>query len=85
MQYDREEMKTNMKSAVATVVFEKTDGTLRTLRCTLMTQYLPEQKESKTGRKKVATDEVLNVWDLDNDGWRSFRLDSVKKISYSPL
>ena len=27
--------------------------------------------------KKKENLDVLSVWDLDNNGWRSFRLDSV--------
>ena len=29
---------------------------------------------------KVNGEETLSVWDLDNDGWRSFRLDSIKEM-----
>lgn len=83
MTMTREEVSTNLKSAVATVVFEKVDGTLRTMRCTLMEQYLPEQTEKKSG--KTPNDTTLAVWDLDNGGWRSFRLDSIREISYSPV
>ena len=84
MEYQREEISAGLKSAIATVVFEKSDGTLRAMRCTLMQQFLPEQTENKSGRKKVPNDEVLSVWDLENGGWRSFRLDSIREISYSP-
>jgi hypothetical protein len=34
--------------------------------------------EIKEGAKvKVENPEVLSVWDLENLGWRSFRLDSI--------
>ena len=79
----REEVSTNLKSAVATVVFEKVDGTLRTMRCTLMEQYLPDRTEKMTG--KTPNESSLAVWDLDNGGWRSFRLDSIREISYSTV
>jgi hypothetical protein len=31
---------------------------------------------------RAENDEVLAVWDLDNLGWRSFRLDSINTIEY---
>lgn len=79
----REEVSDNLKSAIATVVFEKVDGTLRKMRCTLMEQYLPEQTEKTKG--KTPNESTLAVWDLDNGGWRSFRMDSIREISYSPV
>lgn len=85
MEYTREEVSAGLKSAIATVVFEKADGTLRTMRCTLQEQFLPEQTESKTGKKKTVNEEVMSAWDLDNGGWRSFRLDSIQSISYSTV
>jgi hypothetical protein len=33
-----------------------------------------------TERKK--SDEVLPVFDIENQGWRSFRLDSVKNVQF---
>ena len=65
-----------------TVVFEKKDGTLREMRCTLKDVPQYERKtESETTRKK--NDEVMSVYDMDKSEWRSFRIDSVK--SYEKL
>ena len=82
---EREQLKTNLKEWIATVAFEKKDGTLRELRCTLNSKYLPEQEvleEGEVKKTRAVNDKVLSVWDLDNEGWRSFRLDSVKYIRY---
>lgn len=83
MEFTREEVSSGLKSAIGTVVFEKVDGTLRTMRCTLQEDYLPTT-ENKSEKKKAANDEVLCVWDLDNGGWRSFRLDSIKSLNFAP-
>ena len=80
---EREEIKAGLKSAVAIVVFEKTDGSLRTMRCTLMADHLPVLEEGHKARK--TNDDVLAVWDLENGGWRSFRIDSIKSISFDPV
>ena len=60
------------------VTFTKKDGTERVLNCTLQPQYLPESIEKEGIR--VSNPEVQSVWDLDNNGWRSFRFDSVKEF-----
>lgn len=62
-----------------TVVFTKTNGDERVMRCTLSESVLPNV-ESVSTRKK--SDESISVWDLDENGWRSFRWDSVKEIIF---
>ena len=64
-----------------TVVFEKKDGTLREMRCTLKDVPQYERKtESETTRKK--NDEVMSVYDMDKSEWRSFRIDSIKELKF---
>lgn len=77
----RDELKTTLRTNHATVIFEKADGTLRTMRCSLKSEDLPEaiMKEST----RVENLDVLAVWDLDAGGWRSFRIDSIKSIEVS--
>jgi hypothetical protein len=79
-EFIREEVKAGLQSAIATVVFEKADGTLRQMRCTLMAEHLPVRDEKEDTRKP--NEETLAVWDLEVGGWRSFRLDSIKNIVY---
>lgn len=69
-----EHLKSLLKNNVVNVLFIKKDGTERELRCTLKESIVPDS-ESK-GKKKENPD-VLAVWDVENSGWRSFRLDSV--------
>jgi len=78
--FEREGLKSNLQSHIMTVVFEKSDGSLRQMRCTLLEDYLPEYI---TESSKKENEDVLVVWDIDNSGWRSFRLDSIRSISYS--
>ena len=80
-EYIKEEVKAGLHSAIATVTFEKSDGTIRVMRCTLMAEHLPIVEEGHKSTRKD-NDEVLAVWDLENGGWRSFRIDSIKSISY---
>ena len=61
------------------VVFTKKDGTERTMKCTLMEKFLPETVDPDRPRN----DETLAVYDLEKEGWRSFRWDSVKQVNFS--
>ena len=67
-----------LKRNVMKVTFTKVNGDERVMRCTLHDSVLPEQPIS--GIKKKENQDVLSVWDLDNSGWRSFRLDSIKEM-----
>jgi hypothetical protein len=80
---DKYELKQQLQGDVATVVFTKADGTERTMRCTLLAEYLPapEGPQLLTESARKENDSVLSVWDIENGGWRSFRLDSIKSIS----
>lgn len=81
---DKEKIDMNLKELLKTnvveVVFTKVNGDKRVMTCTLQPSFLPEEVETEKTRKQ--NDDVLSVWDIDANGWRSFRFDSV--ISYSP-
>ena len=73
---------TLLKERPATIIFEKSDGTERKLLCSLQENVIPKIDIEKS-KKKVVNPEVLPVFDLENNGWRSFRWDSVKSIHFS--
>ena len=63
------------------ILFTKSDGTERQMRCTLNVDKIPADFSPKnTERKK--SEEVLPVFDIENQGWRSFRLDSIKNVQF---
>jgi len=68
-----------LKDTIIEVKFKKTDGTERLMKCTLLPQYITPH-ENKTGREKKINEEVISVWDVEKEGWRSFRYDSVIAI-----
>lgn len=86
--YVKESVKELLRGNVAVVVFTKKDGTERTMKCTLLSEYIPQANTyssngevhhfSPTTHKK--NDEVLAVWDIEKQAWRSFRFDSIKNI-----
>ena len=74
----REILVEGLKRNLMKIVFTKVNGEERIMMCTLHEKILPEQPIS--GIKKKINPEVLSVWDVDNSGWRSFRMDSIKEV-----
>ena len=75
----QQQIRQGLMSGIIEVSFTKKDGTDRTMKCTLNNQYLPEQKDLEHEiDKRNKSDEVIAVWDIEKEGWRSFRWDSVK-------
>lgn len=80
----RDELINVLKENVAIVNFTKKDGTERAMKCTLKEDIIPKAtKEDPLSQKKIRAlnEEVLPVWDCDKEGWRSFRIDSVKSFN----
>lgn len=82
---DKYALKEQLKNGVVTVTFEKKDGTERTMRATLSDLYVPQvlaeyDDQQPAPAQRKLNDSVQSVWDIDENGWRSFRLDSVKNI-----
>lgn len=68
----------DLKEAICKVTFRKVmTGELVDMRCTLHESVLPEAK----GKGKRETPGLINVWDLDQEGWRSFYIQNVKDYS----
>jgi hypothetical protein len=78
--FDKYALKEDLKNGIHTVVFEKTDGTIREMRCTLQSDMLPQFLSEVSDRVRHEPEGVIAVWDVDNQGWRSFRVDSVQTV-----
>ena len=83
MTVDRETLVESLHRGTCEVVFEKIDGEKRTMKCTLnpdiasMPEVLVEQKA------RAKNPNVIAVWDVEKNGWRSFRVDSVESFNSS--
>ena len=68
-----------------TVTFTKKDGTERVMKCTTSDSLIPQViEESLTPkREKKLNEDVMSVYDLEAEGWRSFRWDSVKQVRFT--
>ena len=58
--------------------FQKVDGSIREMKCTLQAHLLPE---GYTGEESKAKPGLLVVWDTENDGWRSIKYESVIRFT----
>jgi hypothetical protein len=65
------------------ISFTKKDGTLRNMVGTTNLKLIPESDHpANDNSKKYVNDEICCVYDLENDGWRSFILANI--IDFKP-
>jgi hypothetical protein len=77
----RDDMVQQLKENVCTVTFTKVNGESRTMTCTLMEDRLPAAKNKDSVETvKKSNLSVINVYDVNAQGWRSFKVDSVKEF-----
>jgi hypothetical protein len=84
--YDRDTIIKDLRKNVIEVTFTKVNGEARIMRCTLKPALLPEKyrvdlNEQKNEKEFHQTNpDVIAAWDMNERGWRSFRIDSVIHI-----
>lgn len=66
-----ENLRDDLRENIVNLKFTKKNGETRLMRCTLQETYLPP---FQGGAPKGP--EVMAIFDIDNDEWRSFRVDS---------
>ncbi len=79
-------LKGHLAYGPVTLTFTKKDGTERVMNCTTNSKLVPpvEVKESaEPKREKKVNEEIMSVYDLDVQGWRSFRWDSIKQVRFT--
>ena len=66
------------------VTFTKKDGTLRDMRCTLCEGRIPTDKTpTNEGKSSQTSGSAVRVFDTEKQEWRSFRWESVTKVSFT--
>ena len=73
----KENLIQTLKEDIVWVTFTKLNGDERIMKCTKNYSHIPEEFQPKTDKDLTST---VNVWDLNAQGWRSFRYDRVSKI-----
>lgn len=85
MIFSRDNLVSLLRDNVATITFTKVDGSERVMRCTLLSQYMPSSATNNgeviLEQPRRANSNNVSVWDIDANGWRSFRVSSIKNVS----
>lgn len=72
---------------VVEIQFVKADGTDRVMQCTLNETKLPERPPLVEGADpkpvKKENPNLISVYDTEAASWRSFKIDSIKKLTLS--
>lgn len=68
-----------LKSTDAEITFIKKDGTTRVMKCTLREEAITPY-EKKTERVRTVNENVLSVWDLEANSWRSINKDTITGV-----
>lgn len=64
-----------------TIVFRKINGEIREMLCTLDPTIIPPAPKTTTGRvAPPKPPNLISVWDVNANGWRSFYVDSIIEI-----
>jgi hypothetical protein len=85
--YDRDVLLKDLHAEVIEVTFTKVNGETRVMRCTLKPDMLPPNSNVAhidEEHKKPENLSVIVAWDTQANGWRSFRVDSVKYVQVCP-
>tara|TARA_Y100001972_G_C7585241_1_gene293430 strand:- start:349 stop:618 length:270 start_codon:yes stop_codon:yes gene_type:complete len=82
---NREQMIEQLHKGVCTVEFTKVNGENRTMRCTLNASLgnMPEVPLSESASAATTNEDVVKVWDVEAEGWRSFKVESVNSFNTS--
>ena len=71
-----------LKEREVTVDFEKANGELRSMKCTLREDLGAKYTVKENATPKKPNPDVCVVWDVNQAAWRSFRWDRVKRIQF---
>jgi len=73
-----------LREREVTIDFVKADGDFRSMKCTLNeslgAKYTVNENKDKTAKKP--NPDVCVVWDMNQNAWRSFRWDRLKKVHF---
>lgn len=84
---DYEEVKSKVDNIFSTsekvsIVFRKQNGDQREMVATTDLNNIPERNHPKGGSTRKQNPDQKNVFDIEAEGWRSFRYDSLIAISF---
>lgn len=79
----RDWMRGLLQEREVTVDFEKANGEFRSMKCTLNPDLGAKYTVNESTKSKQPNPDVCVVWDTNQQAWRSFRWDRVKRIQFA--
>ena len=82
--FDRSEMMQTLQNGLSEVTFNKINGDVRVMTCTLDDTIIPADFLPKTSAMLDAVEvpqTIIKVYDVKAEGWRSFRVESVTEFN----
>jgi hypothetical protein len=78
----RQWVKSCLQTNLCTITFTKKNGDERVMKCTLDGQHMPliQKEATEVGEVRQKSKDALSVFDVDAQGWRAFRWDSIKRF-----
>ena len=80
----RAELHEALSEQIVDITFIKKDGSTRVMKCTLRGDMIVPY-EKKTDRVRESKENIMPVWDVEADAWRSFDIESVKEVTYNGI
>jgi hypothetical protein len=76
------DLKDLLQISVTPVVVEyiKKDKTSRIMKSTLDFNKIPKDQHPKGTGKQDSDPDFVNVWSVDDNGWRKFRFSAIKSV-----
>ena len=89
-------LRSHLATGEVTVTFTKKDGSERVMKCTTSASLVPPEPLIETvhatgtdnpidfpkvKKEKKVNEDIMPVYDLESEAWRSFRWDSIKQIN----
>ena len=75
MNFTREQVASVLKQKVCHIRYRKVSGEHADMKCTLLESELPSKSGTSTSSQSSTT--LLNVWNVEKKGWRSFHSDRI--------
>jgi hypothetical protein len=77
---NRKELFDRLANNVVDLYFTKVDGSKRRMKATLMSSVTGEAPIAPRYSEETDESGLFSVWDIDNAGWRSFRIERVSTV-----
>ena len=75
----QEDLNKQLRECILVVTFNKLNGDERVMTCTKDFKIIPESHRPKTDKEPPEGN--VTVWDINAEGWRSFKYNRVTKVT----